>query len=68
MKDAIDAVHGEAFFHLDNEEIDHFLVRLKQVDRVVTLANKDLGLLARQELYELLVTDRVVTELERRVH
>lgn len=68
MKNVVDGLHREGLLHLDDEEVDHFLIRLQQVDGVVALTDQDLSLLVGQELRVLFVDDGGVLELEGGVH
>lgn len=68
MENVVDGLHREGLLHLDDEEVDHFLIRLQQVDGVVALADQDLSLLVGQELRVLFVDDGGVFELEGGVH
>ena len=68
MEYLVDLGHGEVFFHLNNEKVDHFLIRLQQVDRVLTLTDQDFCLFVGEEFRVLLVDDAEMSELERRVY
>lgn len=68
MEYLIDLGHGKVFFHLNNEKVDHFLIRLQQVDRVLTLTDQDFCLFVGEEFCVLLVDDTEMSELERRVY
>lgn len=68
MEYLVDFGHGEVFFHLNNEEVDHFLIRLQQIDRILTLTNKDFCLLVGEEFSVLLVDYAEMLELKGRVH
>lgn len=68
MEDGVDFIHREVLLNLNDEEVDHLFVRLKQVDRIVAFTNEDLAVFARQELHELLVDDGRVPEFEGAVH
>ena len=67
MKDGVDFIHRKIFLDLNDEEVDHLLVRLKQVNGVVTLTNKDLTVFAGQKLHELLVDDGGMPKFERTI-
>lgn len=68
MEYLVDFGHGKVLFHLNNEEVDHFLVRLQQIDRVLTLTDQDLCLFVGEKFRVLLVDDAEMFELEGRVH
>lgn len=68
MENLVDLGHGEVFFHLNNEKVDHFLIRLQQIDRVLTLAYEDFCLFTGKEFSVLLVNDAKMLELKGRVH
>jgi hypothetical protein len=68
MENRVDFIHREVFLNLNDEEVDHFFVRLKQINRIVTFTNEDLAVFARQELHELLVDDGRVPKFEGAVH
>lgn len=68
MEYLVDLGHGEVFFHLNNEKVDHLLIRLQQVDRVLTLTDQDFCLFVGEEFCVLLVDDAEMLELEGRVY
>lgn len=39
MKDAMNGVHGEVVLDFDDEEVDIFLIGLKEVDGVIAFTN-----------------------------
>ena len=64
MENGINGLHREGLLNLNDEKVDHFLIRLQQVDRVIALANQNLTILAGQKLDELLMYQGRVPELE----
>lgn len=68
MEYLVDLGHGEIFFHLNNEKIDHFLIRLQQIDRVLALTDQDFCLFVGEKFCVLLVDNAEMSELERRVY
>ena len=68
MENVVDGLHGEGLLHLDDEEVDHFFIRLQQIDGVVALADQNLSLLVGQEFGVFFVDYRGVLEFEGGVH
>ena len=64
MENRVNRLHVEIFLHLNYEEIDHLLVRLQQIYRVVALAYQNLAVFAGQKLQEFLVDDGGMPEFE----
>lgn len=64
MKNGIDWLHIEVFFNFDDEKVDHFLIWLKQVNRVVTFTNKDLAIFTGKELQIFLMNNGRMSEFE----
>jgi hypothetical protein len=64
MKDLVYFGHGKVLLDFNDEEVDHFLIRLQQVDRILALADEDFCLLAGQKLGVFLMDDGGVSELE----
>ena len=64
MENRVNRLHVEILLHLNYEEIDHLLVRLQKVDRVVTLAYENLAIFAGQKLQEFFMDDGGVPEFE----
>ena len=68
MEYLVDLGHGEVLFHLNNEEVNHFLIRLQQIDRVLTLTDENFCLLTGEEFSVLLMDYAEMFELKGRVH
>ncbi len=68
MKDSVNGLHGEGLLDLNNEKVDHFLIGLQQVDRIVALADQDLAVLAGQEFDVLFMDEGGVSEFEGAVY
>jgi hypothetical protein len=64
VEDGVDGLHGEGFLYLNDEEVDHFLIRLEEVDGVVGLTDKYFAVFAGEELDEFFVYDGGVSEFE----
>lgn len=50
MEYLVDFGHREVLLHFDDEEVDHFLIRLQQVDGVLAFAYENFSLFAWQKL------------------
>jgi hypothetical protein len=64
MEYLVDLGHREVLLHFDDEEVDHFLIRLQQVDGVLAFAYENFSLFARQKLSVFFVDDGGVPKLE----
>ena len=51
----------------DDEEVDHLLVGLKQVNWIIAFTNKDLTVFTWQKFHELLVNESRMPKFERTV-
>lgn len=64
VEDGVDRLHGKIFLHFDYEEIDHLLIRLKEVDGIVAFTDEYFAFLAGYELEEFFVDDGGVSKFE----
>lgn len=64
MEDLVDFGHREVVLHLNDEEIDHLLIGLQQVDGVLAFADEYFCLFAGEELGVFFVDDGEMAELE----
>lgn len=67
MKDGIDFIHRKVLFNLNDEEIDHLLVRLKQINRIVAFTYENLAVFTRQKFHKFFMNDCRMSELKRTV-
>lgn len=68
MKDGVDGFHIEVLLNLNNKEVNHLLIRLQQVYRIITLTNQDLAIFIRKKLQEFLMNQSRMSEFKRTIH
>ena len=67
VEDGRDWAGRKAFFHLDNEEINIFLISLEKVDRIGALNDHNFSLVVGEKFSEFAILDWYVIELERSI-